>query len=348
MSLELNLISSFKVKGKPGYDSILSNIQNWSKKLVENLQMDNNNLTVFCIQGLFDYRTGLIGLILNLIGYHFFKYISPVNTIKSSSTEYEVILFLLCISTRVVPINNIWNFNAKNFINNRFYTDGNLSEPGIFDLKSLLLLEPVFDSGCMIYSNKNPTKSGFEKIPNIDIYSNRGVTWSYFENDNKGIMIMNIDFETINDGDSLLIIKKLVEIKNEFEFKNTTLIEEYETYIIGNFNVYFNMRGVIPDINIIYNILDGANICIVSNNQEPTCTEFIMYSKYKNENENIFDYYEKDNVYTIKNIKESCLTSYNPVFGRELTNQIVLSIKESHFEIDDNCSVEIEEGWENI
>ena len=79
------------------------------------------------------------------------------------------------------------------------YKNENNSQPSLFDIKSLFLLEPIYDSGCAIFSNKNYTECGFEKWESTFVrekYTNKGMTWCYYESESKqnGITIINLDF----------------------------------------------------------------------------------------------------------------------------------------------------------
>ena len=103
------------------------------------------------------------------------------------------------------------------FINN------NSSYCSLYNLNSLFLLRPFFDSGCAIYSNKKSTSTGFEKwqtINNKYYDTNKGMVWSYFESENQreGITVINLDFyDNNNDLDDIKHLQQIVELKNTLQ-----------------------------------------------------------------------------------------------------------------------------------
>ena len=214
-----------------------------------------------------------------------------------------------------------------------------MSLPSIFNLKSIYLLSPLYDSGARIYCNKQSKISGFEKwdVTNETLF-NRGITWSYFESDNKmnGIMVLSIEI----DGEDELIEKQLLQIinfKNNFEQKIVSSgIKKYETFISGDFKIEFNLMDTIPEIKKYWDMLDSSYLSIYnkSDNDSPSNTHFILYSKYNIENDTekstIVSKYTilDDSRYSINfdNIKDDNIKDYNN--NDNIKNEIRIDISE--------------------
>ena len=298
--LRLETIYSCKLEGIPGFNNVFNKIPKWN--LFANNQISSNSelqnveeLRIMCIQGLYGYRTGLIGKIFNNISMYLSKYNNPIYIqsifklfYNTEANDYELLAFLISILTRIIPINNIITFDPKDSLelNNLSYKNVNESQPSIFNLNSLFLLNPIYDSGCAIFSNKSPTECGFEKwnsLNNFETYTNKGLIWCYYESKNKdnGITVITLDFNTNNsDISDIQDLTQLISLKNILEKKyyKDTLIK-YETYITGNFNIIFNMSDILSDISDKLLLLKNANINIISSTEEASCEKHIMYSK---------------------------------------------------------------------
>ena len=57
-------------------------------------------------------------------------------------------------------------------------------------------------------------------------------------------------------------------------------LKNYETYIVGNFYILFNMSNIIKEINDKLLILQNANIQILSDKEDVVCEKYILYSKF--------------------------------------------------------------------
>lgn len=312
MSLHIKTISSLNLKGTPIVDNIFYNIKKFKGYLSDQFNNNLNNpiftgseaignsneLIIVCIQGLYDYRTGLIGKIFTSMASYFSTMNNPIylqSIVKlfasTESNDYELIAFVISILSRIIPINNICTYNVKE--NSHILSnDLSISQPSFYNLKSLFLLSPLFDSGCAIYSNKEYTECGFEKwnyVHNQEIIKNKGMTWCYYESESKtnGITVINLDFNNNNDDLSdIENLKQLVQLKTELELKYISKdLKNYETYIVGNFYILFNMSNIISEINEKLLILKNANIQILSDIEDAVCQNYILYSKFEFENE---------------------------------------------------------------
>jgi hypothetical protein len=308
--LKLKSITSLNMNGHPLYSNNLSKrIFEYKKYIKENTPKKNiqeDELVILTIQGLHGYRVGLLGWIVNQLSYRLSQYSNPVlfqslinrflNKNKVLINDYELFSFSISMLSRSIPIINILNWNPKeNFLNEDIfnYSTKNLSMPSIFNLSSLYLLNPLFDSGLGIYSNKSPTDIGFErwKISNglyfKDRLFNKGVMWSYYQSIDKknGITIFSLcieendvpDWVIISQFNQVLTIKD--KLKNKYDY-----LQKYETYIIGDFKVEFNLQNIIQEINEKFSIFRESKLEIVNINTSPTTTHFILRSNDYNEN----------------------------------------------------------------
>jgi hypothetical protein len=289
MSLKVKSLSSLNLEGTPLYNNIFPNIQEWKSVLETE---DCGELNIICIQGVYGYRTGFIGKLFNMFGYQLSKCSNPIylqSILKIfydvNANDYEIIAFLLSMISRIIPINNMCVFDTKEYLNTLQHINRNDSHTSIFNLKSLFLLQPLFDSGCAIYSNRECTQSGFEKWNDVEIVYNKGMTWCYFESDTNdtGITIINLDFNKDNtDEEDVIHLIQLVELKTSLEQKYGNTLHRYETYILGDFNIIFGLRTVIRELNEKWVLLENANIKIINENNHTVATQFVMYSKLTN------------------------------------------------------------------
>ena len=302
MSLNLKTICSWNVQSKPFSHNIFNNILKWRSFMEESTDntIDNTDeeLNIICVQGIYDFRTGFIGKLFTLLAYHLSRYSNPIYIqsilklyFNCDANDFEIVAFLISILTRIIPVNNMYNFRNKDLLNTLGYTNMNYSEPSAFNMRSLFLLNPLFDSGCVIYSNRRAIMSGFQRWYNS--IQNKGMTWSYFEsyNNEKGITVINIDIDS-----EYQTIPQLIEFVNNLQNRFSVRVDEYETYITGQFNIPFNMSGVMPEVDIAINQLNNANIKIIETNSELSSTEFIMYST-KETVKNHYNFYNMSSLY---------------------------------------------------
>ena len=278
--------------------------------------------------------------------------------------------------SRLIPINNIFFYDSKSELSNGFSNNLNDSQPSIFDFSSLFLLKPLFDSGCAIYSNKKYTECGFEKwncIFNNEPYKNKGMVWSYYKSSNNknGITVINLDFKNNNnDLSDIADINQLINLKNNLELKfYSEDTDKYETYIVGNFNILFNMSNIIKEIEDKLFLLQNANIHIISDDDSAACEKFILYSKVGKEelvnnekilNETILYKVEGDNKEIKIKIPEECeyVTKTEEVVDTEynteelvIRDNIEIEYKENYFGIhntSDSVNSETSEDWEHV
>lgn len=297
MSFNLKNICSWNLDGMPFKNNVFNKIPKWNSFInsqISSFTDEDEDLNIFCVQGLYGYKTGFLGKLFNILNY---KLSSYTNTIfiqsifkiffKTDSSDLELLSFLISLVSRMIPINNISTFDTKDLIQSFKYKNKNQSYESLFNLNSLFLLEPIFDSGCAIYSNKRPTLSGFEKWDTSQHeYTNKGMVWCYFESysckQNQGITIINLDFNINNtDNQDIDNLKQIIKLKNKLEDAFGKELDSYETYIVGNFNIMFNLNTIFTHVDEKLQILKNANLEIINKNSENTSTEFILYGKLK-------------------------------------------------------------------
>ena len=308
--LSIKSITSCNIDGLPLLSSNLSKRMYEYKKYIsenlnENYEINENELCIVCIQGLYGYRSGLLGYISNLCSYKLSQYSNPnylqkcVNYVTGNnfeSNDYEISSYLFSLISRAVPILNIgnWDFKQKLFSTNKIltYISQNYSLPSIFNLSSVYLLEPLFDSGCSIYSNKKDSYSGFENwniLKNCEFkykLFNSGINWSFFESENKksGIMIIGVNILCDTpEWVTVLQIKQIVALKEKLElrFVKTSDYEIYDTFITGDFSVLFNLRNILDEVNILYKIFEDSGLKIINDCESSnlvTSTNFILHN----------------------------------------------------------------------
>jgi hypothetical protein len=365
MSLQLKNICSIKLKGEALFNSIFKNIPTWKQFINENTSFENkdNELNVFCIQNMYSYNSGFIGSIINKIGIYGSYLVEPLlcNYLSSDikANDIEVLCFLLSMLSRYIPINNLFNHDLKNELCNTLqYKNKYSTIPSLLNLKSLFCFNPIFDSGCIIFSNKEPFDSGFVKWTKGNKTKNKGLIWCFYKTEKKGITIINMDCNE----DIISCVKEIVILKNNLDLRFNIGIENYETYIVGNFNIELNMHVILDEIKEVHDILKNANLEII-NNKEPSSTEFILQN-INNENEysdlsvienDISPFYK----YEIQN-KINC--TYNPDFNIEIKEEepkfihtinplsILSSLKESYFDTHSHNSDKSEKSdeWEKV
>jgi len=211
--MNVKILSSWNLNIEPLYSTdIPDKIKKCNDILKIKKEIDEHNkdeLLIQCVQGAYGYRSGIIGNILNILCENISEFHKPMlistfmNNDDIKSNDYEIISYYLTLATRWIPFLNLTVIDPKNsFSENMFdysYGNGffNKSMSNIIDLKSLFLLEPLYDSGCAIYSNKPAFRDGFEKwnISDETTY-NRGILWSYYKHNNeKGVLILNFEVD---------------------------------------------------------------------------------------------------------------------------------------------------------
>ena len=331
--LHIKSITSCNINGLPLFSSDLSKrIHEYKKYISENLNenynITDNELCIVCIQGLYAYRCGLLGYLSNLCSYklsqnnnpsYFQRCINYFTNCDVKSNDYEIFSYGLSLISRTIPFINIlnWDFKSQLFENNKILKySKNYSMPSIFNLTSIYLLKPIFDSGCAIYSNRKETENGFELwnvLENCDLLQykmfNSGITWSFYESDNKksGIMIFNINIlRETPEWVTILQLKQIIELKErlDLKFAKTINYEVYDTFILGNFSILFNLRNVLEEVNNMYKIFEINNFKLINEYEKSsliTDTNFIFHNRYTNkDNDNLLNVKIKSQQYMIQ------------------------------------------------
>ena len=299
--LNLKSITSLNIKGVPlKTDNLSKRIFEYKNYINDNIKNpENDDLIIISVQGLYGYRVGLIGLLLNNLVFNISKNNNPsylqtfINKFFKdtiSGNDFEIFSYGISLVSRVLPFINYGNWDLKRKLINNYIKDytKNISMPSIMDLNSIYLLNPLYDSGCSIYSNQTPKEVGFERWNIRDILHtkdkiyNNGITWSYFESEDKkdGIVILNLIMEdNVSEWAIVSQLKQIVDLKYRLENKYCLSVDKYQTYIMGDFKLEFN-------INIFnqepYNILIKSNLKIIGNSNNLTTTHFIFQSENNN------------------------------------------------------------------
>ena len=296
--LNLKSITSLNIKGTPlKTDNLSKRIFEYKNYINDNIKNpENDDLIIISVQGLYGYRVGLIGLLFNNLVFNISKNNNPtylqtfINKFFKdgiSGNDLEIFSYGISLVSRVLPFINYGNWDLKRKLNNNKIKDytKNISMPSIMDLNSIYLLNPLYDSGCSIYSNKIPKEVGFERWNIRDILHtkdkiyNNGITWSYFESEDKkdGIVILNLIMEdNVSEWAIVSQLKQIVDLKYRLENKYCLSVDKYQTYIMGDFKLEFN-------INIFkeepYDLLTKSNLKIIGNSNNLTTTHFIFQSE---------------------------------------------------------------------
>ena len=360
--LNLKSIISCNINGTPLTSCNLSKrIYEYKKFLDENVKEKflDDELFIISIQGLYGYRSGILGYLFNKLSFELSQYHNPtllksfLNVFISNNIEandFEILSTTLSIISRKIPFLNIGNWDLKNYISNEYINNfiPNNSFPSIFDLKSLYLLNPLFDSGCTIISNKKHLESGFERWNIIDSCSfsnklfNQGINWAYFESNKNGISIIN--FELIKNEDlynsqfiQLLNLKNILEKK----FTDNSNLVKYETFIIGDFNFEFNLRDIFQEVDKKWEMFDRNHLQIL-NNKDYSTTNFILYNKYYDTNsENINLNISNKTNFVIDDDKIDCIEfMYTKTIEEKEEKEEKEEIKNEVLEINDEIYIE--------
>jgi hypothetical protein len=272
--------------------------------------LNDSELNILTINGLYGYRVGIFGWLMNICSLYLSKNNNPVNLqkflnyiIKDNSekllaNDFEILSFAFSLIIRGIPLINYGNWDPKEILikNTKLINaTPNISLPKIYNLNSLYLLSPIFDSGCAIYSNKTPYSSGFEKwtlwnnIEFNDKKFNKGMVWSFFKSENTGIMVITLN---LHESESSLIYNmqmyQIVKLKKQLEETFSKDLERYETYITGDFKSEFNSISD-PEMQYRLNILNECNLKIINSSKDLLNTHFMFYSSNCSQHTSISD-----------------------------------------------------------
>lgn len=296
--LNMNSIMSCKFNGVPLSDGNISKKIFEFNKLMEE-HNDTSELNIITINGLYGYRSGVGGWLLNLLSLYLSKNNNPtlvqnfLNFVfrdeknKILSNDFEIVSYYFSLINRCIPILNYCNWDPKSFLfrNNRTINMlSNITLPTFYDISSIYLSNPLFDSGCAIYSNKTPISTGFEKwklwnnIKFNDTRFNKGILWAFYKENNSGILVMTLNLHSSES--SLLYnmqIQQIINLKRTLEEQLSVGLTNYETYITGDFTTGFNFLSNVELKNSLHSLLD-ENLQLVDNKKDILNTHFILYS----------------------------------------------------------------------
>ena len=215
MTLKLKCISNVNLKNKPFFSKNFKK-EKWLNALklnsINNLSKDDDDLIIVCLQDLYGYRTGLIGYITTLLTSTINKYTPStflfstiINFIINSElncNDLDILAGIISILNRSIPFLNygIWDYKEYFAKQINLFANDNSSINGMFNLNSIFLFKPFFDSGLCILSNKKCHESGFEKLSrSTNKYVNEGFLWSCFKKDKKNILILTLNISKNDD-----------------------------------------------------------------------------------------------------------------------------------------------------
>jgi hypothetical protein len=245
----LKSLVSFDLKSLPLQTPHLSKkMKSWNRNIWKLVATHNlypyslSDLSILCLHEAYSHRVGVFGY-----GFNFFSYLLSQNCesfiIKNcldflclpsiQSNDAETIAHYLSLPFRVLPFFNLVHWDSKSFIDSNHYKyiyRFDKSKPSSTDLKSLFLLNPLYDSGCAICSSVPADIYDFEKwsvssYHYSDYSINKGICWALFKN------ILIITFNLIIDENLYHDqLKQVLSLKNN-------LMTKYifnETFIVFN------------------------------------------------------------------------------------------------------------------
>ena len=149
----VNSITSYKFNGIPLTDNnIPKKIVDYNNFVSGNLSennLDKVNLNIITINGLYGYRTGIVGWISNFCSLYlskknnptrfqrFLNYMFNKDDKKILGNDFEIISYYLSLFNRCIPIINYGNWDPKNFLCTNDSGIINLSMPQIYNFNSL-------------------------------------------------------------------------------------------------------------------------------------------------------------------------------------------------------------------
>lgn len=376
MKLNLKCLMNMNINSIPLF-SQNSNIKNstWKKMIDENItsSSSDDDLTVVCLQEAYGYRTGILGWSFTFISSYITSYIP--NCVQNFMNRYiftknkiyctplDIVITSVVLLNRIIPIINygVWDNKLRIFNHNKNksvlkYINKNNSVTNIFDYRSLFCLDPLFDSGCCIMSNKKPLYTGFERL---DLYCkenlqdrlcNKGIVWSYYKSDNKGILIMTYNLsENIGELSKLLELDQILTLQENLE---SILLEKEETniesYIIGDFKVqcYNNDNLSFRDLLANYNVafINNFNYYIFYKNITNKLNAHIITNEINSIFKVNFEQVEvKDEVEVIVNVEEEVNDEVEVIVNVEEEVNVV----DQGVDIEEKVEVDVKESFIN-
>lgn len=303
-SLRLKSISTWNVWGIPWFSKDLSKrMKEWTgyiyDKMSEDQEVQDNDLIVSCVQEAWGYRVGILGYPINWIAYK--NTCCETNVISSIANTFisgnkiqandsEMLAGAWCIGTRAIPILNAGVWDPKRCMYKHIkkekstldvplkfsYVYGacpkNKSVSGMFNLRSIIL-QPILDSGCCIFSNKPAFKSGYERWNTWgsagfeEDMANKGIVWAYYESSDfqQGISVMTLHIAGASpSGTDESQLSQIASLKVKLEQLFSSRVLQYDTYLAGDFNIEFTKRFGSSKIMKKWKILENAGFEIVS------------------------------------------------------------------------------------
>jgi DNA-directed RNA polymerase subunit E'/Rpb7 len=279
----LKYITNFNLKANPWFS--FCNYSEWKTIINEKMSnnIDNDNLIVYCVQETYGYRAGMFGFLSHSIStflpfqsFYLKQFMnSNIRYYQSNnifSSDGEILSSFISKINRYIPFFNIgtWDYKNQLLMKNFFYENNSI--PHMFDFTS-----PMLDSGCGIFSNQIPFESGYEpldfvgkKLTISDNLSSKGMVWSFFTNNvNKGITVISFNLsDDLFELSKLLELEQIISLKNKLQNRFGLMVNEYETYIVGDFKIKFS-----EDSESFIQLTEGMIINYSDN------TNYLLYQK---------------------------------------------------------------------
>ena len=217
-------------------NNILKYIYNHATKKSNN--DDGDPLIISCFQGVYGYRSGILGYLMTHLSNYLSNRYDPVyfsNLFQNNTTnDFELFTYYFILSTRFIPILNLATIDYKQNINLFPYAYYNKSLPSIFNLSPY----PMYDSGCVIYSNKEAFADGFERwTKSVEPMYNKGIIWTFFKDVKHGVIILNFELN-VTDRENIVLsqMNQIVKLKEDLYERYIELCDGIDIYITGEFN----------------------------------------------------------------------------------------------------------------
>jgi len=329
----LKSISNLNLKATPVFSDACNNYKSWKSIINESLpeKIGDNDLVISCVQEVYGYRTGIFGylfsilsmnkkfktnFIVNYLNKHFYK---NNNLLCSDSFLLSVLISYI---NSFIPFLNYGVYDFKDSISNNNiilkYKNKNDSIPGMFNYS-----ESYYDSGCCIFSNKEPYMSGYEpleyynKVSVSDKIAKKGIVWSFFKDENKGILVITFNLsDDIDDLTKLLELNQIMTLHKEVKNKFVGSVNIFESFICGDCKFNYS-NHTFSDLSKNFKIINNStnylfyqhdeeyllNINITNENTRVFSGEVFVKEKIKEDEVNDNDVYV--NINEIENEKES-------------------------------------------
>ena len=351
MTLRLKCISNVNMKNKPFFSKNFKK-EKWLDALqsirLDSTSEDDDELIIVCLQNLYGYRTGLIGYLSTMLTSTLSNYIPStfvfstlLNCIfncKFKSNDLDMFSGIISILNRSIPFLNYGVWDSKQFFSNKLnlFINENHSMNGIFNLYSIFLLQPFFDSGLGILSNKKCSESGFESLRNpTNKFINEGFLWSYFENKDILIITLNITKNEDNTSD----LKELLTLIDKLLLKFS---HNCEIYISGDFRMNLDECKYLfeDDFKILNN--DETQYLLYRNNNVLKNPIYLKTNLDDNDSITTYNFTKKRNLSPIQKMLNSKKIKYEQEMNKlnfhneELKEIKVISFEENEKTKDDD------------